>query len=177
MSGHNKWSKIKHKKAATDAQKSKIFSKHASLITVESKNANGDINSPRLKSAIERAKKDSMPQVNIERAIKKGTGADAGGMEALTYEAYGPGGTALIIETITDSRNRTAAEIKHLLSEQGLSIAEPGAASWAFSKNEKMEWEAKTTVPISEEDNEKLGVLIEIIEEHDDVQNVYTNAV
>ena len=176
MSGHNKWSKIKHKKAATDAQKSKIFSKHAHLITVESKNAGGNMDSPGLKAAIERAKKDSMPAANIERAVKKGAGGDAGGMEALTYEAYGPGGTALMIDTITDNRNRTAAEIKHLLSTLGLSIAEPGAASWAFQKNQEMEWEAQTKIPISDEDGEKLGTLIDNIEEHDDVQGVYTNA-
>lgn len=176
MSGHNKWSKIKHKKAATDAQKSKIFSKHAHLITLESKSAAGNMDSPGLKSAIDRAKKDSMPQANIERAVKKGAGGDAGGMEALTYEAYGPGGTALMIDTITDNRNRTAAEIKHLLTTQGLSIAEPGAAAWAFQKNADMEWEAKTMVPIEEADAEKLENIIEIIEENDDVQGVYTNA-
>lgn len=175
MSGHNKWSKIKHKKAATDAQKSKIFSKHAHLITLESKNAGGNMDSPGLKSAIERAKKDSMPAANIDRAIKKGAGGDAGGMEALTYEAYGPGGTALIIDVITDSRNRTAAELKHLLSKQGLQLAEPGAAAWAFEKV-NTEWVAKTTVPISEEDGEKLETLIELLEENDDVQEIYTNA-
>ena len=176
MSGHNKWSKIKHKKAATDAQKSKIFSKHAHLITLESRNASGNLDSPGLKGAIDRAKKDSMPQANIERAVKKGAGGDAGGMEALTYEAYGPGGTALMIDTITDSRNRTAAEIKHLLSKQGLTIAEPGAAAWAFTKNDDMEWEAAIKIPIEGEDAEKLGTVIEAIEEHDDVQGVYTNA-
>lgn len=176
MSGHNKWSKIKHKKAATDAQKSKIFSKHSSLITVESRNANGNMDSPGLKAAIERAKKDSMPAANIEKAVKKGTGEGAKAMEALTYEAYGPGGTALMIDTITDNRNRTAAEIKHLLSKQGLSIAEPGAAAWAFKKNAEMEWEPNATIPIDEEDGEKLGKVIEAIEEHDDVQGVYTNA-
>jgi len=176
MSGHNKWSKIKHKKAATDAQKSKIFSKHAHLITLESKNAAGNLDSPGLKAAIERAKKDSMPQSNIERALKKGAGGDAGDMEALTYEAYGPGGSALMIDTITDNRNRTAAEIKHLLLTQGLSIAEPGAAAWAFEKDAEMHWQAKTTIPIEEADSEKLGNIIETIEEHDDVQGVYTNA-
>jgi YebC/PmpR family DNA-binding regulatory protein len=176
MSGHNKWSKIKHKKAATDAQKSKIFSKHSSLITIESRNANGDVNSPGLKAAIERAKKDSMPASNIERAVKKGTGGEAGAMEALTYEAYGPGGTALMIDTITDNRNRTAAEIKHLLSKQGLSIAEPGAAAWAFEKDSEMHWQPKTTIPVEESDEEKLNSIIEAIEEHDDVQGVYTNA-
>ncbi len=176
MAGHNKWSKIKHKKAATDAQKSKIFSKHASLIAVESRNANGDVHSPGLKAAIERAKKDSMPAANIERAIKKGVGGEAGAMQPLTYEAYGPGGSALMIDTITDNRNRTAAEIKHLLSRQGLSIAEPGAAAWAFTKNTEMEWEPNTTISISSEDEEKLKSVIETIEEHDDVQGVYTNA-
>ena len=176
MSGHNKWSKIKHKKAATDAQKSKIFSKHAHFITLESKNSGGNLDSPGLKAAIERAKKDSMPQGNIERAVKKGAGSDAGDMEALTYEAYGPGGTALMIETITDNRNRTAAEIKHLLSTLGLHIAEPGAAAWAFHKNVEMHWEANATIPIEEADAEKLGNVIDTIEEHDDVQGVYTNA-
>ena len=143
---------------------------------MESRNSNGDVNSPGLKAAIERAKKDSMPSTNIDKAVKKGVGGEGGAMEALTYEAYGPGGTALMIETITDNRNRTAAEIKHLLSTQGLAIAEPGAAAWAFHKNAEMHWEADTTIPIEEADAEKLGNIIENIEEHDDVQGVYTNA-
>lgn len=176
MSGHNKWSKIKHKKAATDAQKSKIFSKHASLIAIESRNAGGDITSPGLKAAIERAKKDSMPSANIDRAVKKGTGGEAGALEQVMYEAYGPGGTAIIIEGVTDNRNRTAAEMKHLLSVHGLSLAAPGAASWAFQKNTEMEWVPTTTVSLSEEDGNKLSEIIEAIEEHDDVNDVYTNA-
>jgi len=96
-------------------------------------------------------------------------------METVSYEAYGPGGSALIIEGITDNKNRTAAEIKHLLTKQGLQLAEPGAASWAFEKSNG-EWEAKTTVAITPEDGKKLDDLIEIIEEHDDIQSVYTNA-
>lgn len=175
MSGHNKWSKIKHKKAVTDAQKSKVFSKYAKLIAVESKSANGDITSPTLKAVIEKAKKDNMPASNIERAVLKGTGGGDISIEPVAYEAYGPGGCALIIEGITDNKNRTAAEIKHLLSKQGLQLAEPGSAMWAFEKT-GIEWVAKTTTPISEEDGEKLKNIIEIIEEHDDVQNVYTNA-
>jgi len=176
MSGHNKWSKIKHKKAATDAEKSKVFSKHAQVIALESKRADGNVNSPGLKAAIDRAKKDSMPQTNIERAIKKGAGGDAGDMKALTYEAYGPGGTALIIETITDNRNRTAAEIKHLMSKQGLSIAEPGAATWAFEKDQNNTWKAKTTIPLQTDDVLRLESMIEALQDHDDVQGVYTNA-
>ena len=175
MSGHNKWSKIKHKKAATDAQKSRVFSKYARLIAVESKKAGGDINAPNLRAVIEKAKKDSMPADNISRAVAKGVGGGGEAMEEVTYEAYGPGGSALIIEGLTDNRNRTAAEIKHILSKRGIELASPGSATWAFGKT-STEWEAKTTTPISDEDGEKLEELIETLLEHDDVQNVYTNA-
>lgn len=174
MSGHNKWSKIKHKKAITDAQKSKIFSKYAKFISVESKNVKGNITSPTLKAIIEKAKKNNMPAVNIERAVKKGVGDDGVSIEPVTYEVYGPGGCALIIEGLTDNKNRTAAEIKHLLSKHGLQLAEPGAAIWAFEKN-GVDWEAKTIIRISEKDGEKLKTIIEAIENNDDVQYVYTN--
>jgi len=176
MSGHNKWSKIKHKKASSDAQKSKVFGKLARLITVESKKVGGDINSPALRAAIDKAKAVNMPADNIDRAVKKGMGTDAGSMEALVYEAYGPGGCALIIESLTDNRNRTSQEIKHVLSKNGSSLAERGAASWAFEKNSGG-WSPTTTVPLSDSDGETLSRLIEEIEENDDVQDVYTNAV
>jgi len=107
MSGHNKWSKIKHKKAATDAQRSKIFSKHSSLITMESRNAGGDTNSPSLAAAIERAKKDSMPKDNIERAVAKGSGSEGANLQEVMFEAYGPGGVAILITAVTDNNNRT----------------------------------------------------------------------
>lgn len=175
MSGHNKWSKIKHKKAASDAQKSKIFSKHAQLIAYESKKANGDTNAPGLKAAIEKAKKDNMPGNNIERAVKKGAGGESAAMETVTYEAYGPGGVALVIEGITDNKNRTGAEVKHALSARGYELAAPGSALWAFEKDGS-EWKANTQVAVSSEDGEKLSDLIEAIEDLDDVQDVYTNA-
>ena len=174
MSGHNKWSKIKHKKAASDAQKSKIFGKVGRLITVESKKSGG-IESPGLRAVIEKAKAVNMPKDAIERAVKKGAGADASQMESITYEAYGPGGVALIIEALTDNRNKAAAEIKHILSKQGLSLAGIGAATWAFEK-EGSEWTPKTTVEISEEDGQKLEQIIEELEENDEVQEVFTNA-
>lgn len=175
MSGHNKWSKIKHKKAASDAQKSKVFSKHAQLIAYESKRANGDINSPGLRAAIEKAKKDNMPGDNITRAVKKGAGGDASSMETVTYEAYGPGGVALVIEGITDNKNRTGAEVKHALSARGYELAAPGSALWAFEKDGS-EWKANTATPVSDEDGEKLSELIETIEDLDDIQGVFTNA-
>ena len=175
MSGHNKWSKIKHKKAATDAAKSKIFSKLVKVIQVEARLANGDVSSPGLAAAIEKAKKANMPKDNIERAIKKASGADAVALEPVTYEAYGPGGVALIIEGLTDNRNRTAAEVKHTLSKNNLSLAAPGSATWAFTKD-NMEWTPTSMTEISESDGEKLDRVIEALEDLDDVQEVFTNA-
>jgi YebC/PmpR family DNA-binding regulatory protein len=176
MSGHNKWSKIKHKKATSDAQKSKIFSKYARLITFESKKVGGNVSSTGLKAVIENAKKDNMPQGNIERAVQKGVGGSGEEMFEVIYEAYGPGGSAIIIEGITNNKNRTAAEIKHLLSKYDISLAAPGAALWAFEKKNG-EWSANTTVEVSEEEGNGLGKIIDTLEDHDDVRGVYTNAI
>lgn len=175
MSGHNKWSKIKHKKASTDAQKSRMFSKHATLIAVESRKAKGDVSAPGLMAAIERAKKDSMPKDNIERAIQKGTGAGADTTEEVTYEAYGAGGAALVVVCLTDNRNRTGQEIKHIFSTHGTSLGAQGSALWGFQKTADG-YEPATTIPLSPDDETKLSALIEELEEHDDVQDVYTNA-
>lgn len=175
MSGHNKWTQIKRQKGAADAAKSNLWGKIGKRIAVESKKANGDVNSPTLRVIIESAKKANMPKDTIERAVAKGVSADAGTLEQITYETYGPGGSAIIIETVTDSRNRTAQEIKHLLSEQGLALAAQGSATWAFEKTGEG-WVPKTTVPLSESDNELLMKVLEKIDSHDDVENVYTNA-
>jgi YebC/PmpR family DNA-binding regulatory protein len=175
MSGHNKFSKIKRLKEKNDAQKSKVFSKIATLLSVEAKKANGNLNSPGLRAVIEKAKEVNMPSDNVERAIKKASGENAREMESITYECYGPGGAAILIDVLTDNRNKAAAEIKHILIENGSSLAAPGSASWAFEKK-GIEWEAKTTSPISEEDGVKLETLIDALENNDDVQEVYTNA-
>lgn len=175
MGGHNKWSQIKRQKGANDAAKSKVWAKLSRRITVESKKAGGDANASNVRAVIETAKKENMPKDAIERAISKGTGADAGTLEAITYETYGPGGSAIIIETLTDSRNRTAQEIKHLLSENGLALAAPGSAAWAFTKTAEG-YEAQTTVPLTAGNNDRLMEILEIIDAHDDVENVYTNA-
>jgi YebC/PmpR family DNA-binding regulatory protein len=175
MSGHNKWSKIKRQKEKTDGQKSKIFGKMVKLITTEAKKAGGNRQSPGLKNAIEKAKAANVPNDNIERAIKKSSESGAA-MEAITYEAYGPGGCAIVIEALTDNRNKAAQEIKHILSENGFALAGMGAATWAFTRTPEMEWVAQTTVPISDEDGEKLSQLVDNLEECDEVQDVYTNA-
>lgn len=174
MSGHNKFSKIKHKKAANDAAKSKVFSKFNRLITMEARAANGNLESPGLKAAIERAKAENMPNDNIDRAIKKAVEGSDVPMEAVLYEAYGPGGSAIMISGVTDNKNRTAAEIRHTLSKNNIELAASGSAAWAFELKDG-EYIAQTKVAVSDSDKEKLEKLIEALEESDDVQNVYTN--
>ena len=175
MSGHNKWSKIKHKKAATDAQKGKVFSKHSALITMEVKKANGDVNSPSVIAAIERAKKDSMPKDNIERAVQKGSGAGADSLEEALYEGYGPGGVAILIEVVTDNNKRTAPEIRHIFSKAGLELGTPGSAVWAFTKTSEG-YVPNTPMELDDVTGEKLADFIEKLEEQDDVTNVYSVA-
>lgn len=175
MSGHNKWAQIKRQKGAADAAKSNRWGKYARRIAVESKLALGDVNSPSLRTIIEKAKKDNMPKDSIERAVAKGISNDAGSMESVTYESYGPGGTAIIIEALTDNKNRTVQEIKHLLSKNGLALAASGSALWAFDKTAEG-YTPKTTVPLSESDSESLMKIMDELDNHDDVEEVYTNA-
>jgi YebC/PmpR family DNA-binding regulatory protein len=173
MSGHNKWSKIKHKKAVTDAQRSRMFSKHSRLITVEAQRANGNRTSPSLVAAIERAKRDAMPKDNIERAISKGTAVGGNQLQTVLFEAYGPGGTALLITAITDNNNRTNQLIKHTLSKAGYQLAAPGSASWAFYKDGE-QYRPITPTTLSDNDGEALATLIEQLADLDDVQDIFT---
>jgi len=175
MSGHNKWAQIKRQKGANDAARSRVWSKLSRRITVESKKAGGDVNAAQLRAIIEQARKENMTRENIERAVAKGTASDAAALESITYETYGPGGAAIIISTLTDSRNRTAQEIKHLLSEMGLALAAPGSASWAFERTGDR-YIPKTTVALSEADHAKLMEILEKIDAHDDVEDIFTNA-
>jgi YebC/PmpR family DNA-binding regulatory protein len=177
MAGHNKWTQIKHKKAITDAKKSKIFSKLARFISVEARLSLGK-DSAGLRAAVQKAKAVNMPASNIERAIKKAS-EPSEQMESIAYEAYGPGGAGIIIETLTDSRNRTAQEIKHILTENGTALGGMGTVAWAFKKEvspEGVVWTPTTTIPLSDADLELLGKLVDELEENDDVQDVYTNA-
>lgn len=173
MAGHSKWAKLKHQKGKTDAQKSKLFSKLVRFISVEAKKAKGDRSAPGLRAAIEKARAENMPSDNIDRAIEKAS--QSGELESVVYEAFGPGGVAMVIDAYTDNRNRTVQELKHVLSQHGVALGTPGSASWAFAKTEG-KLEPSTTVEVSEEDGEKLSHLVDALEEHDDVNNVYTNA-
>jgi YebC/PmpR family DNA-binding regulatory protein len=136
MAGHSKWAQIKHKKAVTDARKGKTFTKIVKEITVAARLGGGDPEgNPRLRAAIEKAKEVNMPSENIKRAIMKGTGELPGTTyEEVVYEGYGPGGVAILIDALTDNKNRTVAEIRHIMSKNGGSLGEVGCVSWMFSK-------------------------------------------
>jgi YebC/PmpR family DNA-binding regulatory protein len=136
MSGHSKWSTIKRKKGAADAKRGKIFTKILKEITIAARSGGDPESNPRLRTAVLAAKAENVPKDNIERAIKKGTGELSGGnaIEEITYEGYGPGGVAVLVEVMTDNKNRTVAEIRHIFSKFGGNLAETGSVSWIFKK-------------------------------------------
>jgi len=136
MSGHSKWASIKHKKAGTDAKRGKLFSRLSKEITIAAKIGGGDMDmNPRLRSAVSAAKSSNMPKENIERAVKKGTGELPGVVyEEITYEGYGPGGVGIIIECLSDNRNRATGEVRSTLDRRGGNLASNGAVSWQFNK-------------------------------------------
>jgi len=172
MSGHSKWANIKHRKAAQDAKKAKIFTKILKEITVAARIGGGDPEAnPRLRIAIEKARDNNLPKDNVDKAIKRGTGELAGvNYEEYVYEGYAPNGVALLIEVMTDNKNRTGSEIRSLLSKNGGSMAEAGAVSWIFDK--------KGIITIEGEKEDKIMEIAidfgaEDIETDSDIVNVY----
>jgi YebC/PmpR family DNA-binding regulatory protein len=147
MSGHSKWSTIKRKKGAIDSKRGKIFTKLIKEITLAARLGGGDVEgNSRLRQAIMAAKEENMPKDNIDRAVKKGTGdlAGAAAYEEVTYEGYGPGGVAVIIDVMTDNKNRTVAEIRHILSKHGGNLGENGCVAWMFEKKGSIVFDKKT---------------------------------
>ena len=236
MSGHSKWSTIKRKKAKTDAQRGKAFTKVIKEITVAARTGGGDESAnPALRQAIANAKAVNMPSANVEKAIKKGTGELPGVVyEEVTYEGYGPGGTAILLDVLTDNKNRTVAEIRHILTKNNGNLGEAGCVAWIFDKKglitvktdkiseddlmeaaleagaddmrleddtyeivtqpaafeevkkalaeHKVDTEAteltmipKNTVNVNEKEAEQVLRLMDLLEDHDDVNNVYSN--
>lgn len=158
MSGHSKWAQIKHKKAATDARRGRLFSRLIKEITVAARLGGGDPDAnPRLRTAITAAKAENMPADNIERAIQRGTGQLPGmTLEEVAFEGYGPGGVALLVETTTDNRNRTVNELRHLFSKWGGNLGESGCVAWMFQKK------AHLTLPKEAVDEDMLlGVVLD----------------
>ena len=174
MSGHSKWSTIKHKKALKDARRGKAFTKFIKEITVAARMGGGDINTnPRLRTAVTVARQNSMPSDNIECAIKKGTGELEGvTYEEITYEAYGPGGVAMLVQVLTDNRNRTVADIRSIISKHGGNLAEAGAVGWMFQKRGLVTVERagidedrvmEVTLEAGAEDVREAGDLLEVL--------------
>ncbi|MDA1010840.1 MAG: YebC/PmpR family DNA-binding transcriptional regulator [Chloroflexi bacterium] len=155
MSGHSKWSSIKHKKAATDAKKGQLFTKLARDITMAARAGDPDTESNAgLRLAVQKAKQANMPNDNIDRAIKKAVGGgDADNLEEVTYEGYGPGGTAVIVQAVTDNRNRTVAEVRHAFSRGGGNMADSGAVAWQFDQRGLIQ------VVVGDRDREELGLV------------------
>src|SRR5918992_4214947 len=137
MAAHSKWAQIKHKKAVTDARRGAHFTKLARAIQVAAREGGGDLTgNPALQLAVQKAKDARMPKDNIERAIAKGTGAgtDAEAIESVVYEGYGPGGVAILVDALTDNRNRTGSEVRHMFTRHGGNLGEPGSVAWTFEK-------------------------------------------
>ncbi|QNI35439.1 YebC/PmpR family DNA-binding transcriptional regulator [Edaphobacter albus] len=156
MSGHSKWATIKHKKGALDAKRGKIFTRLIKEITIAAKLGGGDPDgNPRLRSAIAAAKAENMPNDNIKRAIQRGTGElEGASYEEITYEGYGPGGVAIIVDVLTDNKNRAVSEIRHAFSKNGGNLGAEGAVSWMFTTK------GVITVPKSASDEEKLTEIV-----------------
>ena len=167
MSGHSKWSTIKHKKGATDAKRGKIFTKLIKEITIAARMGGGDVDAnPRLRTAVAGAKAQNMPQDNITRAIKKGSGELEGvNYEEITYEGYGPGGAAILIEAMTDNKNRTVGEVRTILGKNGGNMGESGCVAYMFEKKGLM------VVPGDAMDEDALMELV-LEAGADDLQNV-----
>lgn len=157
MSGHSKWSTIKRKKGANDAKRGKIFTKLIREITVAARNGGDEASNPNLRTAVQNAKVVNMPQATIDRAIRRGTGDEPGAIyEANMYEGYGPGGVAIMVETLTDNKNRTVAEVRHVFTKYNGSLGENGAVSWMFDQ--------KGVIEISKSDIDEEDLMMAVME-------------
>lgn len=173
MAGHSKWANIKHRKGAADAKRGKVFTRVAKEITIAARSSGDPDSNPRLRLAIQQARAANMPNDNIQRAIKRGTGELEGqNLEEIMLEGYGPGGIGILIECVTDNRNRTVADVRHILSRHGGSMAEAGSVAWNFAR--------KTVIAIAKGDRSEDDVLMAVIDagaedvkEADDTFDIY----
>ena len=180
MSGHSKWAQIKRKKALTDSKKGQIFSKLSKIIELTAKKGIDPKTNFSLKTAIDQAKAVNMPASNIDRAIEKGGGkGEVSNLEKIIYEAYGPGGVALMIVAVTNNKNRTVSDIKHILSANDCNMTGTGSAKWLFEmkpEDGKAVLIPKQTIKLNEVDESKLSKLLSELDEQDDVSEVFSNA-
>lgn len=175
MSGHNKWSQIKHRKGAADQKKGRVFSKLSRLITLAARKGEDPESNLELKGVLEQARAANMPKESIERAIKKVSDKETNQLEELIIEALGPVGLNLIMIAITDNRNRTMAEIKKILSDHQAKIGQPGSVLWAFDKKGR-EFTPKYPLALEKEDDrEQIEKLLNTLDDHEDIQEIYSN--
>lgn len=175
MSGHNKWSQIKHRKGAKDAKKSALFTKILGGISIAAKQEPSPEKNPRLRTLIEKAKASNVPNENIERALKRAK--ESKELAEFVFEAYGPDGIAILVEAITDNGNRTNQQLRVIAEEAGAKPADPGSVLWAFEKSDyETGWRAKFPQSASPETTAKLMEIVAAFEEHEDVHQVATSA-
>src|SRR3989338_7301575 len=175
MSGHSRWQQIRHKKGLTDQKRGQIFSTLTKLVTVPAKDGADPETNPKLKTAIGKAKEFNLPNENIERAIKRASGKDKIGLEVLLIEAIGPLNISVLVEAITDNKNRSIAEIKHVFSENNFKMVPSGSLLWQFERKGR-EFIPKMPIQIDSETKTKLKAFFEKLDEHDDVEEIYSNA-
>lgn len=178
MSGHSKWTQIKHQKSAADQKRGKLFSILSKRISIAARGDDNPETNPGLKVVIDKARAGNMPKDTIERAIKRGSGAAPGEstIEEAVYEAYGPDGAQLVIAATTDNRNRTSSDLRHILSLAGASLSGSGSVLWNFERTYDC-FVPKTTQELSREASKEMSELIAALRENEDVEEVYTNAV
>ena len=172
MSGHNKWTQIKHKKASADQARAKLFSKLAKNISIAARSGSDPKFNPALRSAIDQAKKQNMPHANIERAIKRVS--EKGSLEPVLVEAYGPGGAGVLVDALTDNKNRTLGELRLLFKKHDIKTADPGSLLWSFKKTLDG-YEPNIRVDIPKDERDKVSALVEELKEHEDVMGVYVS--
>lgn len=175
MAGHSHWAGIKHKKALTDAKRSKSFSKLLRAVSAAARTEPNVEFNPRLRTAVAKAREAQVPADTVQRAIERAA-ASGENLEEMLFEAYGPGGVALLIEVTTDNRNRAIAEVKSALAKGGAKIAAQGSVLWSFERAEDGTWSPQFPQDIGEPEAEALGTLIETLESLEDVQEVVTSA-
>lgn len=177
MAGHNKWKQIKHQKGAADKKRGRLFSKLANLIAIAAKKDPNPQFNPTLRSTIERARSFNLPQANIDRAIERAKESED--LEELVLEIYGPEGSGLLVDAVTDNRNRTTNEVRALLKDYDAKLATPGSLAWAFERDDSdpssATYKAKFPQSVTDEAREKIEGLILALEERDDVNEIYTN--
>lgn len=176
MSGHSKWSQIRHKKGLTDRKRGQIFSKLAKMITIAAKDGSDPQTNSKLKTAVEKAKELNLPKENIERAIRRAGEKDKAQLQTLVIEAIGPLNIVILTKVVTDNKNRTIAEIKNVLSGNNFKMVPSGSLLWQFNRAGQ-DFVPKTPIGIDEEMKIKLKEVFEKLDEQDDVEEIYSNAI